>query len=170
MRVILDLGLTYLGKRLREESNSMSDVIDLFGKQYKPAALLVSLMKATSFQEYNAQFVDNNCYERAVLNYDYMNSFNLDSWRRAIEYINRDNAQVLKNGRLIIAHKFTNGQIQDWSQKTFREYYKHEMVYAFSLQNGVSGLVQSTHAEITPIWLKSSSRRRYNSYEEYLKS
>ena len=97
----------------------MSDVIDLFGKPFKPTSLLISLMKATSFSEYNSQFVDNNCFERAVASYDYMSSFNRDSWRRAIEYINRDNAHVLKNGRFIVAHKFTNGQIQDWEPKDF---------------------------------------------------
>lgn len=146
----------------------MSEVIDLFGKPYRRAPI-ISLMKATSFHEYNAQFIDKDAYEKAILSNDYMNSVNRDSWRRAIDYLNRDNAQVLKNGRLIIAHKFTNGQVQDWSQKTFREYYKHEKVYVFSLY-GASAMVQSKYEEITPIWLSSPLRRRYNSYEEYLKS
>jgi hypothetical protein len=148
----------------------MSEVIDLFGKPYKPAARIISLMKATSFQEYNEQFLDKNAFERAVLSNDYMNSFNRDSWRRAIEYLNRDNAQVLKNGNLIIAHKFPDGQVQDWSQKTFREYYKHEKVYVIGFQNGASCLLKSQYEEITPIWLSSASRRRYNSYDEYIKS
>ena len=149
----------------------MSEIINITGKPYKQAAPLISLMKAKTFKEYNDQFRDlryHGSYWANSESEEYNKEFCHASSLRAIKYINRDNAQVLVKAGLRIAHKMPDGQIQLWTNATLRDFYSHE--YYPAPHYFTSGDIGRKDAPIIKMWLKHPDRRRYDSYEEYIKS
>jgi hypothetical protein len=136
-----------------------------------PTVPLISLMKARSFREYNQQFVTplpplyfiTEEFEAGI------DKYNSGCIQRAVDFLNRDNAQVLVKNRLMIAHKMPDSEIKLWSQTIFCQFYKGESFLFRYRLHGQSGKTSET-IEITKLWLRNEQRRRYNSYEEYLKS
>jgi hypothetical protein len=93
----------------------MSEVIkfpssDLFQKAESPRTPLISLMKANSFSEYNKQFL----ITRQIIwrNSDELEAENKGNIQRAVDFLNRDNAEIPIKNRLIIAHKMPDGENQ----------------------------------------------------------
>ena len=132
-----------------------------------PKSLLISLLKARSFEEYNNQFIDPNYVKTIVINDDSNGAqlFNSTSKQGVTDYLNRDNAEVLHKNRIVIAHKISGENIYLWSKTAFCQFYKHETIMLFY---GFQFCRKSF--EIAKLWLESPQRRRYNSYDEYLKS
>lgn len=127
-----------------------------------PKQFLISLQKAKSFEEYNNQFMDKDQIKQIIVGDIECSPFNTTSRQRANDYLNKDNAEVLRKNRILIAHK----KDQLWSKTAFCQYYKHETVPLFTYGNHRFYL---KGFEIAKLWLEHSLRRRYDSYEAYLK-
>jgi hypothetical protein len=132
-----------------------------------PTTPLISLAKATSFAEYNNQFLPLHRQEKVFTiksTDDDEDHLNDTQRQRVLAYLNRDNAEVALKNRLIIAHKMPNGEVKQWSRTTFYQFYHHETVlftnYPFS----------ASTVYIAKLWLHLPDHRRYNSYDEYLRS